>query len=69
MPVVSPKRFTLRGRIRAQVTYARILCQRLVDADIKNPTLGIFNGVTGPASRGDMILLIEQWHTALVDRS
>jgi hypothetical protein len=69
MPVVAPTRYKLRGRIRAQVTYARQINQRLVNADIKNPALGIFNGVTGPGSRGDMIIQISQLENALLARS
>lgn len=68
MPVVPVQRFVLRGKIRAQVTYAIKLGNRIVKASNTNSSLQLFAPTPLPASQANFAALIAYWQALLLQK-
>jgi hypothetical protein len=69
MPVVPVLRFILRGKIRAQVTYAINLGFRIVKAGRTNPSLDLFAVPGSTTAQAEFLALLAYWQTLLQQKT
>lgn len=68
MSVVPRVRYVLRGTIRAQVTYAIALGNRIITAFGKNSSLALFTMGDTPASLPNFQALLAHWVDLLKEK-